>query len=161
MFNKNIFLYIAIAFTIGTAISIFQFNSVDAQSVEMAKGFDTLVITLENWGGIAGIHIDRIYNSYSEILTISDRNIVDRTFISKHDERIESLRNIIDNSTFFDTSPTHGDPSVCCDLLHNTMSISMGIKGTQKSNTVYWHGASEPIIANELNKIASEVKGLH
>lgn len=67
MFNKNIFLYVPIAFIIlGTVTSIFHFNSVDAQPVETAGGFDTLVITLENWGGIAGIHIDRIYNSYSE-----------------------------------------------------------------------------------------------
>ena len=87
MFNTNIFLYIALASTIGTATSIFQFNSIDAQSVETAGGLDTLVITLENWGGIAGINIDRIYNSYSETLTIAD-NGVDRTFIDKHDSRI-------------------------------------------------------------------------
>jgi hypothetical protein len=159
MFNKNIFLFIAIASTIGTTTSIFQFNSVDAQSVEAPDGLDTLVITLENWGGIAGIHIDRIYNSYSETLTISD-NDVKQFYIGKHDNRIENLRNIIANSTFFDTGPKHGDPNVCCDLIHSTMSISMGINGTQKSNTVYWHEASEPTISKELDKIASEVRSL-
>ena len=159
MFNKNIFLFIAIASTIGTTISLFQFNSVDAQSVETPDGLDTLVITLENWGGIAGIHTDRIYNSYSETLTIADYD-VKHIYIDKHDKRIENLRNTIDNSTFFDTGPKHGDPSVCCDLIHSTMSISMGINGTQKSNTVYWHEASEPTISNELDKIASEVRSL-
>ena len=48
MFNKNIFLYVAIASTIGTATSIFQFNSIDAQSEQTVVGLDTLVITLEN-----------------------------------------------------------------------------------------------------------------
>ena len=48
MFNKNIFLYVAIASTIGTATSIFQFNSINAQSEQTAVGLDTLVITLEN-----------------------------------------------------------------------------------------------------------------
>ena len=163
MFYKNIFLYVAIASTIGTATSIFQFNSVDAQSVETAGGLDTLVITLEDWGGIADIHIDRIYNSYSETLTIVD-NDVDRTSIGKHDDRIENLRSIITNSTFFDMEPKHGDPSDCCDLIHSTMSISMGskgINGTQNSNTVYWNDASDPTITKELNKIASEVRSLH
>ena len=78
----------------------------------------------------------------------------------KHDNRIENLRNIIANSTFFDTGPKHGDPSVCCDLIHSTMSISMGINGTQKSNTVYWHDSSEPTISKELDEIASEVRSL-
>jgi hypothetical protein len=160
MFNQNIFLYIAIASTIGTTTSIFQFNSVDAQPVETAVGLDTLVITLENWGGIAGIHIDRIYNSYSETLTIAD-NDVDRTFIDKHDNRINNLRNIIGNSTFFNMGPKHGDPSDCCDLIHSTMSISMAINETQNSNTVYWNDASDPTIAEELNKIASEIRSLH
>ena len=160
MFNQNIFLYIAIVSTIGTATSIFQFNSVDAQSVETAVGLDTLVITLENWGGIAGIHIDRIYNSYSETLTIADNN-VETTFIDKNDNRIDNLRNTIANSAFFTMGPKHGDPSDCCDLIHSTMSISMGINGTQNSNTVYWNDASDPIIAKELNKIASEVRSLH
>ena len=76
-------------------------------------------------GRIAGIHIDRVYNSYSETLTIAD-NDVDRTFISKNDNRIENLRNIISNSNFFNMEPKHGDPSDCCDLIHSTMSISMG-----------------------------------
>ncbi|HEX2409383.1 MAG TPA: hypothetical protein VHJ38_19440 [Nitrososphaeraceae archaeon] len=137
MFNKNILLYVAILSTIGTATSIFQFNSVDAQSVEPLVGSNTLVITLENWGGIAGIHIDRIYNSYSETLTIAD-NDVDRTFISKNDNRINDLRNIIANSNFFSMGPKHGDPSDCCDLIHSTMSMSMGskgINGTQNSNS--------------------------
>lgn len=160
MFNKNIFLYVAIASTIGIATSIFQFNSVDAQSVQPFIGPNTLVITLENWGGIAGIHIDRIYNSYSETLTIAG-NDVDRTFISKNDNRIENLRNIISNSDFFNTAPKHGDPSDCCDLIHSTMSISMGINGTQNSNTVFWNDATDPTIAKELNKIASEVRSLH
>jgi hypothetical protein len=160
MFNKNIFLYIAIASTIGTATSIFQFNSVDAQAVEKAGGLDTLVITLEDWGGIAGIHIDRIYNSYSETLTIAG-NDVDTTFIGKNDSRIENLRNILANSTFFNTAPKHGDPSDCCDLIHSTMSISMEINGTQNSNIVYWNDASDPTIAQELNKIASEIRSLH
>ena len=48
MFNKNIFLYVAIASTIGTATSIFQFNSINAQSEQTSVGLDTLVITLEN-----------------------------------------------------------------------------------------------------------------
>ena len=48
MFNKKIFLYITIASTIGTATSIFQFNSINAQSEQTAVGLDTLVITLEN-----------------------------------------------------------------------------------------------------------------
>ena len=61
MFNQKIFMYLVLAPTIGIATSVFQFNSIDA-----GIGFDNLVITLENWGGIAGIHIDRIYNSYSE-----------------------------------------------------------------------------------------------
>ena len=160
MFNQNIFLYIAIASTIGTATSIFQFNSVDAQSVQPFIGPNTLVITLENWGGIAGIHIDRIYNSYSETLTIADNN-VETTFIDKNDNRIDNLRNIIANSAFFTMGPKHGDPSDCCDLIHSTMSISMGINGTQNSNTVYWNDASDPTIAKELNKIASEVRSLH
>jgi hypothetical protein len=148
MFNKNILLYVAILSTIGTATSIFQFNSVDAQSVEPLVGSNTLVITLENWGGIAGIHIDRIYNSYSETLTIAD-NDVDRTFISKNDNRINDLRNIIANSNFFSMGPKHGDPSDCCDLIHSTMSISMGINGTQNSNTVFWNDATDPTIAKE------------
>ena len=160
MFNKNIFLYIAIISTIGIAISIFHFNSVDAQSVESFIGPNTLVITLENWGGIAGIHIDRIYNSYSETLTIAD-NDVDRTFISKNDNRIENLRNIISNSDFFNMDPKHGDPSDCCDLIHSTMSISMGTNGTQNSNTVFWNDATDPAIAQQLNKIANEVRSLH
>ena len=113
MFNKNIFLYVAIAFTIGTATSIFQFDSVDGQSVGTVVGLDTLVITLENWGGIAGIHIDRIYNSYLETLTIAD-NDVGRTPISKHDNRIKNLRNIIANSTFFNMGPKHGDTNDNC-----------------------------------------------
>jgi hypothetical protein len=160
MFKKNIFLCIAIASTIGIATSIFQFNSVDAQPVETAVGLDTLVITLENWGGIVGIHMDRIYNSYSETLIIAG-NDVDRTFIGKTDNRIQDLRNIIANSDFFNTAPKHGDPSDCCDLIHSTMSISMGINGTQHSNTVYWNDASDPTIAQELNKIASEIRSLH
>jgi hypothetical protein len=160
MFNHNIFLFIAVASTIGTVTSIFQFNSVDAQSVEPFIGPNTLVITLENWGGIAGIHIDRIYNSYSETLTIAD-NDVDRTFIAKQDNRIENLRNIIGNSDFFNIDPKHGDPSDCCDLIHSTMSISMGMNGTHHSNTVFWNDASDPTIAQELNKIASAVRSLH
>jgi len=160
VFNKNIFLYVAIASTIGTATSIFQFNSVDAQSVQPFIGPNTLVITLENWGGIAGIHIDRIYNSYSETLTIADNN-VETTFIDKNDNRIDNLRNIIANSAFFTMGPKHGDPSDCCDLIHSTMSISMGINGTQNSNTVFWNDATDPTIAKELNKIASEVRSLH
>jgi len=162
MFNKNIFLYIAIVSTIGTVTSIFQFNSVDAQSVESFIGPNTLVITLENWGGIAGMHIDRIYNSYSETLTIAD-NDVDRTFISKNDNRINDLRNIIANSNFFSMDPKNGDPSDCCDLIHSTMSISMGSNGTQglDSNTVFWNDATDPAIAQQLNKIASEVRSLH
>jgi hypothetical protein len=163
MFNKNIFLYVAIVSTIGSAISIFQFNSVDAQSVEPFIGPNTLVITLENWGGIAGIHIDRIYNSYSETLTIAD-NDVDRTFINKNDNRIENLRNIIANSAFFSMGPKHGDPSDCCDLIHSTMSISMdskGTNGTQNSNTVFWNDATDPAIAQQLNKIASAFRSLH
>jgi hypothetical protein len=160
MLNQNIFLYIAIASTIGTVTSIFQFNSVDAQSVETAIGLDPLVITLENWGGIAGIHIDRIYNSYSETLTIAD-NDVDRTFIDKQDNRIETLRNIIANSDFFNMDAKHGDPSDCCDLIHSTMSISMGMNGTQHSNTVFWNDASDPTITQELNKIATAVRSLH
>ena len=162
-FNKNIFLYVAIASTIGIATSIFQFNSINAQSEQTAVGLDTLVITLENWGGIAGIHIDRVYNSYSETLTIAD-NDVDRTFISKNDNRINDLRNIIANSNFFSMGPKHGDPSDCCVLIHSTMSISMGskgINGTQNSNTVFWNDATDPTIAQQLNKIASEVRSLH
>jgi hypothetical protein len=163
MFNKNILLYVAIVLTIGTATSIFQFNSVDAQTVEPLVGSNTLVMTLENWGGIAGIHIDRIYNSYSETLTIAD-NDVDRTFISKNDNRINDLRNIIANSNFFSMGPKHGDPSDCCDLIHSTMSISMGskgINGTQNSNTVFWNDATDPTIAQQLNKIASAIRNLH
>ena len=49
---------------------MFQFGSAHAQSVEKVVGLDTLVITLENWGWFQGIHTDRIYNSYSEKLTI-------------------------------------------------------------------------------------------
>ena len=140
MFNKNIFLCIAIASTIGIATSIFHFNSADAQPVKTGVGLDTLVITLENWGGIVGI---------------------DRTFIGKTDNRIQDLRNIIANSDFFNMAPKHGDPSDCCDLIHSTMSISMAINGTQHSNTVYWNDASDPTIAQELNKIASEIRSLH
>ena len=53
------------------------------------------------------------------------------------------------------------DPSDCCDLIHGTMSISMRINGTQNSNTVFWNDATDPTIAKELNKIASEVRSLH
>jgi hypothetical protein len=160
MINKYIFLYVSIAFAVGTAISIFQFNTVDAQPVGTSVGLDTLVITLENWGGIEGIHIDRIYNSVSETLTIAEHNDVRQTPISKHDNRIENLRNIIANSSFFNMGPKHGELLDCCDLIHSTMSISMTNNGTQKSNTVYWNDASNPIVAKELNKIASEIRSL-
>ena len=36
--------------------------------------------------------------------------------------------------------PKHGDPSDCCDLIHSTMSISMGskgINGTQNSTQFF------------------------
>ena len=77
-------------------------------------GLDTLVITLENWGGIAGIHIDRIYTSILETLTIAETNDVRQTPISKHDNRIKNLRNIIANSSFFNMGPKHGDTNDNC-----------------------------------------------
>ena len=104
--------------------------------------------------------MDRIYNSYLETLTIAGNN-VDSTFIGKTDNRIQDFRNIIANSDFFNTAPKHGDRNDCCDLIHITMSISMGINGTQNSNTVYWNDASDPAIAQELNKIASEIRSLY
>ena len=53
MFNQKIFLYMTISVAIGSVTSVFQFNSVDAQSggADPAGGLDTLVIALENSRG--------------------------------------------------------------------------------------------------------------
>lgn len=52
--------------------------------------------------------------------------------------------------------PKYGDPTDCCDLRHNTMSISLGNFQGQKSHTVYWNDGinlNDPKIGKEIGKI--------
>lgn len=159
MTNKNMFLLlIAISAIIGTTTSIFQFNVVEAQSSDKIIGSDMLVLTLEDWGGIFPNHVDRIYNSYSGILTIAHNNIK-QISIDKSDSQIQDLRSNITTNNFFGLNNEYGQPSDCCDLIHHTLSISMGNIGSQDSKTVYWNdGATFP---ENLTKIASMVRNLH
>src|SRR3712207_6626146 len=137
MINKNMFLLIAISTIIGTTTSIFQFSMVEAQSNEKIIGLDMLVITLEDWGGIFPNQVERIYNSYSEMFTTAHSD-VERISIDKHDSQMQDLKSNITANNFFGLKYEYGHPSDCCDMIHHTLSISMGNFGGQDSKTVYW-----------------------
>jgi plastocyanin len=120
---------------------------------------DMLVITLEDWGGLFPFHVDRIYNSYSEVLTDASSNI-DRISIDKSDSQIQDLKGNITANNYFALNNTYGDPSDCCDIRHHTLSISMGKNGGgQDSKTVFWNDAAD--FPGALTKIASLFRSLH
>lgn len=152
------FLLMAISTIIGTTTSISQFSAVEAQTSDKIIGLDMLVITLEDWGGIFFNHVDRIYNSYSGTLTTAD-NSVDRIGIDQHDSQIQDLKSNITANKFFDLNYEYGHPSDCCDIIHHTLSISMGNLGGQDSKTVYWNDAAD--VPENLTKIASMIRGLN
>ncbi len=158
MINKIIFLLIAFSASIGTTTSIFQFNTVEGQSNDNVIGLNMLVITLEDWGGIFPNHVDRIYNSYSEKLTIADSD-VERISIDNSDSRIQDLKGNITANNFFDLYYEYGLPSDCCDLIHHTLSISMADFGHQDSKTVYWNDGAK--IPENLTKIANMIRNLN
>ena len=121
-------------------------------------GSDMLVITLEDWGGFAPIHDDRIYNSYSGVFTDASSN-VDRISIDKSDPQIQDLKGNITANNYFGLDNKYGDPSDCCDIIHHTMSISMGKKGGgQDSKTVFWNDAAD--FPGALSKIANLFRNL-
>jgi plastocyanin len=119
---------------------------------------DMLVIALEDWGGLFPLHVDRIYNSYSGVLTDASSTI-DRISIDKSDSQIQDLKGNITANNYFGLDNKYGDPSDCCDIIHHTMSISMGKKdGGQDSKTVFWNdGADFP---GALSKIANLFRNL-
>lgn len=121
-------------------------------------GSDMLVITLEDWGGIFPNHVDRIYNSYSEKFTVAS-NDVERISIDKSDPQIQDLKSNITANNFFGLNDKYGDPSDCCDIIHHTLSISMGNNGGQDSKTVYWNDAAD--FPANLTKIAALFRSLH
>lgn len=123
-------------------------------------GSDMLVITLEDWGGFAPIHDDRIYNSYSGVFTDASNNNIDRISIDKSDPQIQDLKGNITANNYFDLDNKYGDPSDCCDMRYHTMSISMGKKGGgQDSKTVFWNDAAD--FPGALTKIANLFRNLH
>jgi len=119
MITKNIFLLIAISAIVGTTTSIFLFSTVEAQSNKDIQGSHMFVITLEDWGGIFPNHVDRIYNSYSGMLTIAHDN-VEQISIHKYDSQIQNLKSNITANNFFGLNYEYGHPSDCCDLIHHT-----------------------------------------
>jgi plastocyanin len=120
---------------------------------------DMLVITLEDWGGLFPSHVDRIYNSYSGVLTDASSTI-DRISIDKSDSQIQDLKGNITANNYFGLDNKYGDPSDCCDIIHHTMSISMGkTGGGQDSKTVFWNDAAD--FPGALTKIASLFRSLH
>ncbi len=125
---------------------------------DMGGASDTLVITLEDWGGIFPNDVDRIYNSYSEEFTVASDNI-HRISIDKTDSQIQDLKGNITASNFFGLNNEYGHPSDCCDIIHHSLSISMGNNGGQDSKTVYWNDAAG--FPGNLTKIASLIRSLH
>ena len=122
-------------------------------------GSDMLTITLEDWGGFIPIHEDRTYNSYSEVLTIASDEI-NRISIDKADSQIQDLKDNITANNYFGLNNEYGNPSDCCDIIHHTLSISMGkADGDQDSKTVYWNDAVD--FPGALTKIASLIRNLH
>ena len=122
-------------------------------------GSDMLVLTLEDWGGVFPNHEDRIYNSYSEVFTVAS-NDIERISIDTSDSQIQDLKSNITGNNFFVLNNEYGNPSDCCDIIHHTLSISMGKNdGGQDSKTVYWNDAAD--FPGALTKIASLVRSLH
>jgi hypothetical protein len=121
-------------------------------------GSDMLLLSLEDWGGDFPTRQDRIYNSYSGVLTVSS-NDIERISIDKSDSQIKDLKSSITANDFFSLNNEYGNPSDCCDIVHHSMSISMGNSdGSHDSKTVYWNDAAD--FPGALTKIASEIKGL-
>ncbi|MGD1836470.1 MAG: hypothetical protein ACPKPY_00245 [Nitrososphaeraceae archaeon] len=163
MINRNGFLLIAIATTIVTGISVFQFNSVEAQSEINVNdtstnmiGSNVLVITLEEWGLFIGSPIEIIYNSYSETLTVAKTD-VNRTQIPVDDPIIQGLKNEITKSDFFNLEPAY--PGDGADLSSYVLSITMGDQSGQKSHTVYWVDVALDV-PQELRDLATKIKDL-
>jgi hypothetical protein len=122
-------------------------------------GSDMLLLSLEDWGGDFPNHQDRIYSSYSGVLTVSS-NDIERISIDKSDSQIKDLKSSIIGNDFFRLNNEYGNPSDCCDIIHHTLSISMGKSdGSHDSKTVYWNDAAD--FPGALTKIASEIKGLN
>ena len=121
-------------------------------------GSEMLLITLEDWGGIFPNQVDRVYNSYSGKFTVAS-NDIERISIDTSDSQIQDLKSNITGNNFFGLNNEYGHPSDCCDIIHHTLSISMGNNGGQDSKTVYWNDAAD--FPGNLTKIASLIRSLH
>jgi len=120
---------------------------------------DMLVLTLEDWGDVFPNHEDRIYTSYSGLFTVASNN-VERISIDKSDSHIKDLLGNITANNFFGLNNEYGNPTDCCDIIHHTLSISMGKNdGDQDSKTVYWNDAVD--FPGALTKIASLIRTVH
>ena len=169
MKNKNALFLISIAGILGTTILLFQMDLAIAQSQTVDNtdilssnmwdgiGDDTLVFTLEDWGGFIGIHSERTFSTYSGILTTVIGNTVSKDVLSP--ELIDKLRNEITKIDFFNLKDGYDPKAECCDITQSVLSITMGDWGSQTSKTTYWNAVSEDV-PEKLKKLASTIRNI-